>query len=238
MLQALLALQDVLACYRGDTLMLLVVGLGNPGSGYEKNRHNIGFMAVDAIYRRYFFSPWSKKFQVLAADGLVNSKKILLVKPQTFINLSGQAVGEAMRFYKLPPDDLLVIHDELDLPQGKARLKKGGSAGGHNGIKSIDTHCGRDYRRLRLGIGRPGHKDLIHNHVLGDFARADGIWLEPLLAAVAEYIGLLAGGDDSTFMNRIADSDGDGQDKGSTRQQSYIRQARPAPAKRQEPSGG
>lgn len=213
--------------------MLLVAGLGNPGSDYENNRHNIGFMAVDAIHDRYRFSPWSKKFQALIADGAIDGEKVLLIKPQTYMNLSGQAIGVAMRFYKLSPDDLVVIHDELDLPQGKARVKKGGGSGGHNGVKSIDNHCGKDYRRLRLGIGHPGHKDLVHTHVMGSFAKSDDVWLEPLLAAVSDNIGLLVKGDDNTFMNRITGGEADKQAK----KQSHIRQARPAPAKAAEPCG-
>jgi len=217
--------------------MLLVAGLGNPGSGYEKNRHNIGFMAVDAVYNRYHFSPWSKKFQALAADGIIDGKKVLLIKPQTCMNLSGRATGEAMRFYKLSPDDLVVIQDELDLPQGKVRIKKGGSPGGHNGIKSIDAHCGKDYRRVRVGIGHPGHKDLVHNHVMGNFTKADEAWLEPLLAAVADNIGLLVKGDDNSFMNRIAGGGSTEHARAKGRQQSHIRQARPAPAKTETPDG-
>jgi len=131
--------------------MLLIAGLGNPGAKYQGNRHNIGFMAVDAIHRRHSFSPWSKKFKAEIAEGELGGQKVLLIKPQTFMNLSGESVGEAMRFYKLEPSDLVVIYDELDLPAGKARLKTGGGHGGHNGIKSIDAHSGREYRRLRLG---------------------------------------------------------------------------------------
>ncbi|HET7411899.1 MAG TPA: aminoacyl-tRNA hydrolase, partial [Pararhizobium sp.] len=136
--------------------MLLIAGLGNPGPRYAGNRHNIGFMAADAIARRHGFSSWSKKFKGEIADGTIEGEKVLLVKPQTFMNLSGEAVGEAMRFYKLSPADLTVIHDELDLAAGRARLKTGGGNGGHNGLKSIDAHCGKDYRRLRLGISHPG----------------------------------------------------------------------------------
>src|SRR3954466_1537588 len=132
--------------------MLIIAGLGNPGAKYAGNRHNIGFMAVDAIYRRHSFSPWSKKFKAEISEGEIDGEKVLLIKPQTFMNLSGESVGEAMRFYKLTPADITVFHDELDLPAAKVRVKIGGGHGGHNGLKSIDAHCGRDYRRVRLGI--------------------------------------------------------------------------------------
>ncbi|NTF81791.1 aminoacyl-tRNA hydrolase [Agrobacterium rhizogenes] len=184
--------------------MLLIVGLGNPGAKYQGNRHNIGFMAVDAIHRRHSFSPWTKKFRAEIAEGELGGQKVLLIKPQTFMNLSGESVGEAMRFYKLEPSDLVVIYDELDLPAAKARLKTGGGHGGHNGIKSIDAHCGREYRRLRLGIGHPGVKELVQNHVLGDFAKVDRDWLEPLFDAIADNADMLVRGEDSQLMNKIA----------------------------------
>ena len=153
--------------------MLIIAGLGNPGQKHAGNRHNIGFMAVDAIHRKHPFSPWSKKFKGEISEGEIAGEKVLLIKPQTFMNLSGEAVGEAMRFYKLAPKDIIAIYDELDLVPGKARIKTGGGHGGHNGIKSLDAHCGRDYRRLRLGIGHPGEKERVTGHVLGDFAKAD-----------------------------------------------------------------
>ena len=184
--------------------MLLIAGLGNPGSQYAANRHNIGFMAADEIHRRHGFSPWTKKFHALIADGIIDGEKTILIKPQTFMNLSGQAVGEAMRFYKLALSDLIVIYDELDLPSGKVRVKMGGGSGGHNGIKSIDAHCGKDYRRVRVGIGHPGVKEMVTNHVLGNFAKADSEWVEPLLDAIAANAGLLAKKDDAGFMNRIS----------------------------------
>ncbi|MDU0306231.1 aminoacyl-tRNA hydrolase [Rhizobium sp. 10PS4] len=184
--------------------MLIIAGLGNPGSKYAGNRHNIGFMAVDAIHRRHGFSPWSKKFRAEIAEGEVGGEKVLLMKPQTFMNLSGESVGEAMRFYKLQPADLVAIYDELDLPQGKARLKTGGGHNGHNGIRSLDAHCGREYRRLRLGIGHPGIKEMVQNHVLGDFAKADKAWLEPLLDTLADNADMLVRNEDSQLMNKIA----------------------------------
>jgi len=172
--------------------MLLIAGLGNPGPKYAHNRHNIGFMAADEIFRRHRFSNWQKKFQAEIADGVIDGEKVLLIKPQTFMNLSGQSVGEAMRFYKLTPADLVVIYDELDLNPGKLRIKTGGGSGGHNGIKSIDSHMqsfpgGQNYRRMRLGIGHPGAKELVHNYVLGDFAKADNEWLDTLLGAVSPW---------------------------------------------------
>ncbi|WP_297323265.1 aminoacyl-tRNA hydrolase [uncultured Bartonella sp.] len=213
--------------------MLLIAGLGNPGSEYRHNRHNIGFMAVDAISRSHHFSPWNKKFQALVCDGTIGGEKVLLLKPQTFMNLSGQAVGEAMRFYKLQPEDLIVIHDELDLLPGKLRVKVGGSSGGHNGIKSIDAHCGNHYRRLRIGIGHPATKDLVTNYVLGNFSKTDDEWLVRLLDAVCDNLVLLVKGNDSQFMNRIALAQSDKTkttNDGATdgrKKQSDIRQARP-----------
>jgi PTH1 family peptidyl-tRNA hydrolase len=183
--------------------MLLLAGLGNPGPKHAGNRHNIGFMAADAIARRHSFSPWSKKFQGLLAEGQLAGEKTLIVKPQTFMNLSGQAVGEAMRFYKLGPADLIVFYDELDLAPGKVRVKTGGGSGGHNGIRSIDQHVGTEYRRVRIGIGHPGAKPMVHGHVLGDFAKGDGEWLEPLLASIADNAPLLVKDDGSSFMNRV-----------------------------------
>lgn len=184
--------------------MRVIAGLGNPGSKYAGNRHNIGFMAADAIHRRHGFSGWSRKFKAEIAEGEIAGERVLLIKPQTFMNLSGEAVGEAMRFYKLKPDDIVVLYDELDLPPGKVRVKVGGGHGGHNGIKSLDAHCGKDYRRVRLGIGHPGSKEQVHNHVLGDFAKADRTWLEPLLDTVADHADMLLRGEESQFLNKIA----------------------------------
>ena len=184
--------------------MLLIVGLGNPGSQYARNRHNVGFMAADAIVRRHSFSGFSKKFRAEIAEGTLAGEKALVIKPMTFMNLSGDSVGEAMRFYKLSPADIIVIHDELDLAPGKLKLKVGGGNGGHNGLKSIDAHCGKDYKRLRIGIGHPGHKDRVNPHVLGDFAKSDQDWLQPLLNAIADNAELMADGDDAGFLNKIA----------------------------------
>ncbi|AGF76117.1 aminoacyl-tRNA hydrolase [Bartonella vinsonii] len=184
--------------------MWLIAGLGNPGSQYQNNRHNIGFMAVDAIYQTFSFSPWSKKFQAEISNGFINDEKTFLIKPQTFMNLSGQAIGEALRFYKLDLKNLIIIYDELDLPPGKVRVKIGGGNNGHNGIKSIDAHCGTNYCRIRLGIGRPNSKELVYKHVLGNFTKSDQQWLSPLLETIAKNIMLLIKGDQCLFMNEIA----------------------------------
>jgi PTH1 family peptidyl-tRNA hydrolase len=213
--------------------MLIFAGLGNPGAQYASNRHNIGFMAADAIHRRHGFSPWSKKFQGLIADGTIDGEKIILIKPQTFMNLSGQCVGEAMRFYKLPLQALTVFYDELDLVAGKVRVKTGGGAGGHNGIRSLDQHVGKEFRRVRIGIGHPGVKELVHGHVLGDFAKADAAWVDTLLEAIADNAGYIVKGDESGFMNRVslAVSPGSKEPREAVRKApkavSHIRQARP-----------
>lgn len=184
--------------------MLLFVGLGNPGSEYQSNRHNIGFMAVDAIARHHNFPPFKSKFNGQIADGNIDGKRVLLLKPQTFMNRSGDCVGQAAKFYKLDADAITVIYDELDLAPGKVRVKTGGGNGGHNGLRSITPVIGEAYRRVRLGIGHPGNKDLVTRHVLGDFAKADNVWLEPLLDELATSAGLLAKGDDNGFMNKLA----------------------------------
>lgn len=185
--------------------MFLVVGLGNPGSGYAANRHNIGFMAADELVRRHSFGPWRKKFQGQLSEGELNGQKVLVLKPETFMNLSGQSVGEVLRFYKIPVEDVIVLHDELDLPPGKLRVKRGGGHGGHNGLRSIDAHCGKEYRRVRLGIGHPGEKSRVHGHVLGDFSKSeqDG-WLMTLLDAVSAEFARLTKGDDGGFMSKVS----------------------------------
>lgn len=218
--------------------MLLITGLGNPGAQYARNRHNIGFMAVDGIHNRHRFSPWSKKFQALISEGMIDGEKVLLLKPQTFMNLSGQSVGEAMRFYKLAISDLVVVYDELDLPPAKLRIKAGGSANGHNGIKSIDQHMhgllnSKDYRRMRLGIGHPGAKELVHHYVLGDFAKADSEWLDLLFTGIADNLSYLVKKDDNGFMNKLSlvmggkqDAKAEAPSKAAPKAQSHIRQAR------------
>ncbi|AYM06097.1 MULTISPECIES: aminoacyl-tRNA hydrolase [Agrobacterium] len=184
--------------------MKIIAGLGNPGAQYAGNRHNIGFMAVDALQRLPSFAPWSKKFKAEISEGEIGGEKVLLMKPLTYMNLSGESVGEAMRFFKLAPADIIAIHDELDLPAGRARIKTGGGHGGHNGLKSLDAHCGKEYRRLRLGVGHPGDKERVHGHVLGDFAKADRVWLDPLLDAIADNAAMLVKAEDSQLMNKLA----------------------------------
>ncbi len=211
--------------------MQIVVGLGNPGAQYQNNRHNVGFMAADAIARRHSFSPWSKKFQGLIAEGRIGDERVLLIKPQTYMNESGRSVGEALRFHKLEPSSLVVLYDELDLAPAKVRLKVGGGAGGHNGIRSIDAHCGKEYRRVRIGIGHPGVKELVQRHVLGDFAKVDAEWLDPLLDAVADNFGLVLAGQDSSFMNKVSLAVGgkaaaEPAPQSRPKAQSHIRQAR------------
>ncbi len=184
--------------------MKLLVGLGNPGPKYENNRHNIGFMAADEIHRRHSsFSPWRARFQAQVSEGTLAGEKVLLVKPMTYMNESGRSVGEALRFYKLTPQDVVVLYDELDLSPAKFRMKNGGGHGGHNGLRSITAHITDTYRRLRLGIGHPGHKDRVHQWVLGDFAKADQEWLEPLLQAIADNAPLLAENNDNQFANKV-----------------------------------
>ncbi|KGB83549.1 peptidyl-tRNA hydrolase [Rhodovulum sp. NI22] len=184
--------------------MRLFVGLGNPGAKYAGNRHNIGFMAVDRIAADYGFAPWRAKFQGQMAEGRLGSEKVLLLKPETFMNRSGQSVGEAMRFYKLTPGDITVFHDELDLAPGKCRVKQGGGHAGHNGLRSIHEHIGEAYGRVRLGIGHPGHKDRVAGYVLSDFAKADQVWLDDLLRGLSDGAPALAAGDTGRFLNAVA----------------------------------
>jgi len=185
--------------------MQLLVGLGNPGARYARHRHNVGFMAVETVAAAHRFGPWRRKFGARAAEGILGDERALLLEPQTWMNLSGHAVAEAARFYKLAPRDVVVLHDEIDLAPGKVRIKTGGGVAGHNGLRSIAEQLGtRDFRRVRIGIGHPGHKDLVTRHVLGDFAKADEAWLLPLLDAIAAAAPLIAAGDDAGAMNRIA----------------------------------
>ena len=183
--------------------MLLLVGLGNPGARYAGNRHNIGFMAVEAIAKRHGIGPWRRRFQGVAAEGPIGGERVLLLLPGTFMNESGRAVAEAAHFYKLTPDDITVVHDELDLPPGKVRVKVGGGIAGHNGLRSITEHIGNDYRRVRIGIGHPGVKDLVHAYVLSDFAKSDRDWVEALCDIIADNADLLAKGEDASFQNKV-----------------------------------
>ncbi len=184
--------------------MLLIFGLGNPGSGYADNRHNIGFMAVDEIVRRHGLSAPRARFQSETSEGVIGDSKVMACKPTTYVNNSGDAVGAAMRYYKLEPADVVVIHDELDLEAGKLKVKIGGGSAGHNGIRSIVAHIGPDFHRLRIGIAHPGDRDAVIGHVLNNFAKSDKAWLDPLLDAVAEAMPLLVGGDAPGFMTRVA----------------------------------
>lgn len=185
--------------------MWLLVGLGNPGDKYEYNRHNIGFLAVDAIADTYGFPAYKKKFQGLVAEGNIGGEKVILLKPQTYMNNSGQSVGETAKFYKIPLDRIAVFHDELDLAAGKIRTKKGGGNAGHNGLRSMDSHLNsNDYWRIRLGIGHPGDKAMVHGHVLSDFSKSELIWLKPLMEAIGDHVPLMVQGKDNEFMSKVA----------------------------------
>ncbi len=184
--------------------MRLFVGLGNPGAKYARNRHNIGFMAVDRIAEDHGFAPWRAKFQGRVAEGRLGTEKVLLLKPETFMNRSGQSVVEAMNFFKLGPADITVLHDELDLAPGKCRVKQGGGHAGHNGLRSIHGHIGPDYGRVRLGIGHPGRKEAVAGYVLHDFPKADDDWLDDLMRGISDGAPALASGDGARFMNAVA----------------------------------
>ena len=183
--------------------MLLFVGLGNPGKNYAGNRHNIGFMALDALARAFNAAPFRRKFQSEASEARIGPERALLLKPETYMNESGRAVAEAARFHKIPVEDIVVLHDELDLAPGKLRIKRGGGDAGHNGLRSITAYMGGAYRRVRLGIGHPGDKALVHSFVLSDFAKAEKPWVEALCEAVARNAEALAKGDDSLFQTRV-----------------------------------
>ncbi len=185
--------------------MWLLVGLGNPGDKYEHNRHNIGFMAVDAIAQEHGFPGFKKKFQGLTSEGTIGGEKVILLKPQTYMNNSGQSVGEAAKFYKIPLERIAVFHDELDLAAGKIRTKKGGGNAGHNGLRSMDSHLNsNDYWRIRLGIDHPGDKAQVHGHVLSDFSKTESIWLTQLIEAIGVNVALLVQGKDNEFMSKVA----------------------------------
>lgn len=231
--------------------MHLIVGLGNPGDKYRNNRHNIGFLAVDAIARRHGFPSFREKFQGLIAEGTIDGERVLLLKPQTYMNSSGDSVQQVVKFYKLAPSDVTVLYDEIDLAPGKVRVKVGGGTGGHNGIRSIDPQIGTNYRRVRLGVGHPGNKDLVMPHVLGDFAKAEQAWLIPLLDSLADNAGMLLRGEDNTLMNRLAIAvQGDGAErpqrpetadpsrKKAPAGQSHVRAARPSEAQAKVPETG
>lgn len=184
--------------------MKLFVGLGNPGDKYSGNRHNIGFMAVERIAREHRFSPWRKKFNALVCDGSIGPERVTLLKPETFMNDSGRAVGEAMRFLKIEADSVVVFHDELDLLPNKIKVKAGGGNAGHNGLRSISAHIGNDYPRVRIGIGHPGSKDAVVHYVLNDFAKSERQWVSDMLAAIADAAPYLAKGDEARFLTEVA----------------------------------
>lgn len=211
--------------------MKLIVGLGNPGAKYAGNRHNIGFMAVDRIAADHGFPPWKGKFQGQLAEGRLGVEKVLLLKPETYMNNSGQSVGEAMRFYKLTPEDVIVLHDELDLAPGKLRVKTGGGHAGHNGLRSLHAHIGEAYQRVRLGIGHPGRKDLVSHYVLHDFHKADADWLDDLLRGISEGAADLARGDTGRFMNAVSLRVAPPRSSGGAKAE----QLKPAPAPEPEP---
>src|SRR5262245_773589 len=184
--------------------MKLFVGLGNPGTGYARHRHNVGFMALDRIAERHGLGPWKRRFHGLVCDGSIGGHRVTLLKPQTYMNDSGQSVGEAQRYIKIGESDIYVFHDEIDLAPAKLRVKAGGGNAGHNGLRSISAHIENNYRRVRIGVGHPGSKDLVSPYVLHDFAKADREWLEPLLDAIADAAGRLAAGDDARFLTDVA----------------------------------
>src|SRR5258705_5912367 len=183
--------------------MLVFVGLGNPGAKFAGHRHNIGFAVVDEIARRHGFAPWRRRFQGETAEGTLDRERVVLLRPLTFMNESGRAVQEAASFFKLSAGEITVFQDELELPPAKVRVKIGGGIAGHNGLRSISSHIGNEYRRVRLGIGHPGVKELVHSHVLSDFAKSDRPWVEALCEAVADAAALLTTGRDSTFQNKV-----------------------------------
>jgi peptidyl-tRNA hydrolase, PTH1 family len=183
--------------------MLLLAGLGNPGSRYVGNRHNIGFLAADAIHRRHSFGPWRRRFQGETAEGQIAGERILLLKPMTFMNESGRSVAEAQNFFKIELGDVIVLHDEIDLAAAKVRVKTGGGNAGHNGLRSISAHCGNDYVRVRMGVGRPESKEQVHGHVLNDFAKDEYPWVDAMLEAISESAELLVVRRPEEFQNRV-----------------------------------
>jgi PTH1 family peptidyl-tRNA hydrolase len=197
--------------------MLVIAGLGNPGARHARNRHNIGFMAIDAIAEARRFGPFRARWQGLAAEGPIGDERVVLLKPQTYMNDSGRSVGDALRYMKLDLDALIVIHDELDLAPAKVRVKVGGGAAGHNGLRSITAHVGNDYKRVRIGIGHPGDKALVYHYVLSDFAKSEAGWVETVCGAIADAAPLLAAGKDASFQNKIhlaVEAAGFGEDSG------------------------
>ena len=183
--------------------MQLLVGLGNPGPQYARNRHNVGFMAVEAIARHHRIGPWRRRFQGVAAEGPIKGERVIALLPGTYMNDSGRAVAEAAHFYKIDVGHIVVFHDEIDLPPAKVRVKTGGGIAGHNGLRSISSHVGNDYRRVRIGVGHPGVKELVHHHVLSDFAKSERAWVEALCEIIADNAPLLANGQNASFQNKV-----------------------------------
>jgi peptidyl-tRNA hydrolase, PTH1 family len=183
--------------------MLLLAGLGNPGSRYVGNRHNIGFLAADEIHRRHSFGPWRRRFQGETAEGQIAGERILLLKPMTFMNESGRSVAETQNFFKIELGDVIILHDEIDLAAAKVRVKTGGGNAGHNGLRSISAHCGNDYVRVRIGVGRPESKEQVHGHVLNDFAKDEYPWVDAVLEAISDSAELLVVGRPEEFQNRV-----------------------------------
>jgi peptidyl-tRNA hydrolase, PTH1 family len=183
--------------------MHLFIGLGNPGARHAKNRHNVGFMALDAIAREHRAAPFRARFQGAASEARIGPDRVVLLKPETYMNDSGRAAGEAMRFYKIALENVIVFHDELDLAPGKVRVKVGGGNAGHNGLRSLTAHLGNDFRRVRLGIGHPGDKSLVYPYVLSDFFKGEWPWVETLCDVLARNAALLVGGEDASFQNKV-----------------------------------
>ena len=217
--------------------MKLFVGLGNPGSEHARQRHNVGFMSVERIAERHGLGPWKKRFHGLVCEGPIGGHRVMLLKPQTYMNDSGRSVGEAQRYVKVSEHDIYVFHDELDLAPGKLKVKTGGGNAGHNGLRSLSAHIGNEYARVRIGIGHPGVKDLVHGHVLHDFAKADAAWLEPMLDAIAGAAGRLAAGEDARFLTDVARAlQGDAKPKAEAAEPVRRAPSRPA-AKDVHPAG-
>jgi peptidyl-tRNA hydrolase, PTH1 family len=189
--------------HQRTTPMQLLVGLGNPGARYVGNRHNVGFMAVQEIGKRHGIGPWRRRFAGVACEGPIGGERVLLLLPGTYMNESGRAVAEAAQFYKLAPGAITVFHDEIELPRGKVRVKVGGGIAGHNGLRSISEHIGNDYRRVRIGVDHPGHKDQVEHYVLSDFAKSERPWVEALIAILADNAELLVRGQDASFQNKV-----------------------------------
>lgn len=208
--------------------MKLITGLGNPGGKYARNRHNIGFMALDQIASDHGFSPWKGKHQGAISEGRFGSEKVILLKPETFMNNSGQSVQAAMRFYKLEPADVIVFHDEIDLAPGKVKFKTGGGHAGHNGLRSVHAHIGPDYARVRLGVGHPGHKDAVPGFVLRDFPKADEAWLDDVLRGLSDGVAYLAADNPAKFSNAVAM-------RAAPARPSTGKKPQPAPQKQPEP---